>query len=86
MGEYEYYIDQMFDALDDDIDDLFDTNGYRWCNRAPTIPTCNRCGMERLRWQEVTTPQGERWVLFEGKNRHVCKMSDNDFEDLTNDR
>lgn len=80
MGEYsEYHIDQMFDALDDDIDDLFDRQG--WYPR--TQPTCKRCGKERLRWQEVETPQGEKWVLFEGKNRHVCMMSDNEFEDLS---
>lgn len=82
MGEYaEYYIDQMLDRAmrvgglgDDDYD-------YQPTLKPP--PTCKRCGKEHLRWQEVETPQGEKWVLFEGKNRHICKMSDDEFEDLS---
>jgi hypothetical protein len=45
---------------------------------------CKRCGARGLRWQQVHTSNGEKAALFTRTgSRHVCKMADDEFEDLT---
>lgn len=46
-------------------------------------PTCKRCGVKNLTWVGVETAQGAKWRLFEDTKPHVCRMRDDEFEDLT---
>lgn len=59
-----------FDFPEDDDDDAHSV-------------TCDRCGVEDLHWESVTSPDGrsERFVLFDDNLRkHVCAPSADDFE------
>lgn len=44
---------------------------------------CTRCGCLAVDWVEVHTEKGLSWRLFENGKPHVCKMQDDEFEDLT---
>lgn len=45
--------------------------------------TCSRCGAKNLEWGKIETNHGIKWRLFKGSKLHVCRMNDDEFEDLT---
>lgn len=52
--------------------------GKRGAYHAP--PTCRTCGMKALRWNKVR----DKYCLFEGNKRHVCKQKSNTPEGFEN--